>query len=82
MIDHTSIAVINYDESVKFYDETLLLLGYGRIFTIDIAEKNIKCAGYGENEKPSFCISPMGDNKETIGNKTKCSTMHSQIRFF
>jgi catechol 2,3-dioxygenase-like lactoylglutathione lyase family enzyme len=69
MLDHFSISVKDYPSSLQFYDETLKLLGYKRIMTIDINESThtIQCAGYGEGEKPSFWISPMGEESEDIG---------------
>lgn len=65
MIDHTSLAVNNYKESLNFYDKTLGELGYERIITID--KGPIQTAGYGTKGKPSFWISPMGDDDEKIG---------------
>ena len=69
MLDHISFSVKNYEQSLKFYDETLQILGYKRIITIDIDDK-IKCSGYGDDKKnrPSLWISPMGNESEEIGN--------------
>lgn len=67
MIDHVSISVNNYEKSLIFYDQTLEVLGYKRNMTIDIPEKNVRTAGYGKGEKPSFWISPMGKKEEDIG---------------
>lgn len=67
IIDHISFSVNNYEESLHFYDQTLAELGYERIFTINIPEKNIATAGYGKDKKPSFWISPMGSDNEQIG---------------
>ncbi|HKY69754.1 MAG TPA: VOC family protein [Gammaproteobacteria bacterium] len=64
MIDHASLAVKDYTASLKFYDETLALLGYERL--VNVAE--LPTAGYGKNQKPSFWISPLGNKEETIGN--------------
>lgn len=66
MIDHTSFAVKNYPKSLNFYDKTLKELGYDRIMTID--QGPIQTAGYGANGKPSFWISPMGNDNEQVGN--------------
>ena len=55
MIDHISFAVENYDRSVQFYDQTLKILGYERVMTIDIPGKTL-VAGYGKNGKPKFWI--------------------------
>ena len=67
ILDHTSISVRDYTKSLEFYDQTLAELGYKRNMTIDIPEKNIQTAGYGIGEKPSFWISPMGQQEENIG---------------
>lgn len=67
MIDHTSISVNDYEKSLVFYDQTFEVLGYKRNMTIDIPEKNVRTAGYGKGEKPSFWISPMGKKEEDIG---------------
>lgn len=69
MLDHFSVSVKDYPANLTFYDETLKLLGYKRVMTIDIdtPSKKIQCAGYGEGEKPSFWISPMGEESEDIG---------------
>lgn len=67
MIDHFSISVKDYEKSLNFYDQTLKILGYDRLMTIDIPEHQVKTAGYGKNGKPSFWISPMGREDEDIG---------------
>lgn len=67
MLDHFSISVNNYEQSLQFYDQTLKLIGYDRILTIDIPEHQVKTAGYGKDNKPSFWISPMGRDDETVG---------------
>lgn len=54
MLDHVSISVKDYDQSLKFYDETLLILGYERIMTFDTPEHRV--AGYGSEGRPSFWI--------------------------
>lgn len=67
MIDHTSLAVSNFKESLKFYDASLKVLGYNRMVNIDVPE--VKVAGYGAAPKPSFWISDRGYNPvEEIGN--------------
>jgi catechol 2,3-dioxygenase-like lactoylglutathione lyase family enzyme len=63
MIDHVSISVQDYEASLKFYDETLKLLGYDRILTME----QVKVAGYGKDGRPNFWISPMGNDDEAIG---------------
>lgn len=67
MVDHISLSVKNYEASLRFYDETLVVLGYQRLMNIDIPEKQKQAAGYGRNGKPSFWISPMGRDDEEIG---------------
>jgi catechol 2,3-dioxygenase-like lactoylglutathione lyase family enzyme len=68
MLDHVSISVKDYEKSLLFYDQSLALLGYCRNVTLDIPEKEIRVAGYGKGDKPSFWISPMGNQQEEIGN--------------
>ncbi|GAO98599.1 glyoxalase/Bleomycin resistance protein/Dioxygenase superfamily protein [Caedimonas varicaedens] len=65
MIDHCSISVKDYDKSLKFYDHSLLALGYKRLITIDKDE--MKYAAYGKDPKPSLWIGPMGREDEEIG---------------
>lgn len=38
MIDHFSFSVKDYELSIKFYDETLVILGYQRAITSDMPE--------------------------------------------
>lgn len=52
MLDHFSFCVKDYDQSLKFYDETLAILGYERLMTFDAPEQ--KVAGYGCEGRPSF----------------------------
>lgn len=69
MIDHVSCAVNNFEESLTFYDQTLIELGYQRIMTVDTPEKQV--ALYGTDNKPFFSIGrKMNDTSsaETIGN--------------
>jgi catechol 2,3-dioxygenase-like lactoylglutathione lyase family enzyme len=65
MIDHFSLSVKDYDQSLKFYDEILKTLGYERIMSFDIPEG--KFAGYGKDQKPSFWISASGRVDEDVG---------------
>lgn len=67
MIDHTSIAVKNYSESLEFYDKTLSTLGYTRLMTLDKPE--FKMAGYGnaKRQRPYFWISSVGREDEEVG---------------
>lgn len=54
MLDHISIAVKNFEESQRFYDETLAVIGYERLMSFDNEEHQV--AGYGKNSKPAFWI--------------------------
>lgn len=67
MLDHCSISVKDYCQSLTFYDQTLGILGYERIVTIDIPEEKVKGAAYGKEGKPCFWIGPMGQEDEEIG---------------
>lgn len=66
MLDHISIGVHDFHTSINFYDNTLKTLGYVRLMTFDMADQHVICAGYGQN-KPTFWISPRGDEKESVG---------------
>lgn len=65
MLDHFSFSVKDYDKSLKFYDETLKILGYERVMSFDLPEG--KVAGYGKDQKPYFWISSRGHPDEEIG---------------
>lgn len=52
MIDHLSLSVKDYGQSLKFYDQTLEILGYKRVMTFDTPEHQV--AGYGVEGRPSF----------------------------
>lgn len=54
MLDHVSFSVNDYKKSVKFYDETLKVLGIERLMTFETDEQNV--AGYGIQGKPYFWI--------------------------
>lgn len=55
MIEHISLMVKNYEESRRFYDETLSILGYERLMNFEDASS--KVCGYGKEGKPAFWIS-------------------------
>lgn len=65
MIHHVSFSVNNYEQSLRFYDETLKHLGYERVLQFDIPEG--KVAGYGVGHQPYFWISDQGNPNEDIG---------------
>lgn len=67
MIDHVSFSVKDYNASVKFYDETLKLIGLERLATM--GDENYQMALYGENGKAEFVIIGGADpeGNEVIG---------------
>lgn len=66
MLDHLSFAVKDYEQSLKFYDETLKVLGYGREITLEFPGG--KTAGYGNGGvRPALWIGSGGHTDETIG---------------
>ena len=68
MIDHFSFAVKDFDKSSKFYDETLKILGYGRVKELNL-ENGAKLIAYGDKGSPFFWISNGGYiETEEIGN--------------
>jgi catechol 2,3-dioxygenase-like lactoylglutathione lyase family enzyme len=56
MLDHVSYSVCDFDKSVKFYDETLRILGIERLITLEL--ELYKVAGYGVKSlsRPIFWI--------------------------
>lgn len=54
MLDHISISVKDFQQSVEFYDQTLKILGITRLMTFDTSEHQV--AGYGIGGKPYFWI--------------------------
>lgn len=52
MIDHISVAVNNFEQSLAFYDQTLKILGYDRLMTFE--DEDHQVAGYGKDGKTSF----------------------------
>ncbi len=68
MLDHTSISVKDYKQSLDFYDKTFATLGYDRVLTFEVPQGNF--AGYGDKGRirPSFWISSEGNPSEDIGN--------------
>jgi len=72
MIDHTSVAVKDFELSLKFYDETFKILGYARAMTFEFpipgTAKMLRLASWGQNGKASFWISSMGRKQgEEVG---------------
>ncbi len=67
MLDHLSFSVKNYEQSLKFYDETLKVLGYTREITVE-ESSGLKTAGYGNGGICSaLWISSGGREDETVG---------------
>lgn len=64
MVDHVSVAVRNFKESVKFYDATLKLLGYEQVRK---APGEIALYGVKGTELPNFIIAKRGKEEEEIG---------------
>jgi catechol 2,3-dioxygenase-like lactoylglutathione lyase family enzyme len=58
MLDHISVAVNNFKQSVDFYDATLPKIGYERLMTFDQDES--QSAGYGKDGEPAFWIGDEG----------------------
>jgi catechol 2,3-dioxygenase-like lactoylglutathione lyase family enzyme len=57
MIDHTSIAVIDYAVSKKFYQELLGSIGYELMAEFPASVTgSVDVAGFGENGKPDFWL--------------------------
>lgn len=54
MIDHLSVSVNDYTQSLSFYDATLKILGIERIMTFETKDQHV--AGYGMAGKPFFWI--------------------------
>lgn len=52
MLAHVSIAVNDFELSKKFYDETLSVLGYQRVYDFFDSNTNIFWAGYGTKDEP------------------------------
>lgn len=66
MFDHLSFSVKNYEQSVRFYDETFAILGYKKEVTLDMP--NYQTTGYGNGGvRPCLWISAGGRENETIG---------------
>ncbi|CAN7617294.1 VOC family protein [Phyllobacterium sp. LjRoot231] len=67
MIDHTGVAVSNYEQSKKFYSETLAAIGYELILEIPASVTgNEDVAGFGEGGKPDFWVASGVPNKPPL----------------
>ena len=69
MLDHISFSVNNYAQSLKFYDETLEILGMIRLMNFFETEER-QVAGYGSDGRPVFWmgVGETGKKPETVGN--------------
>jgi catechol 2,3-dioxygenase-like lactoylglutathione lyase family enzyme len=67
MLAHISFAVKNFEQSKTFYDATLQILGYQRVFDFEDPVTKILWSGYGENNEPYFWITSGGNEEEKIG---------------
>jgi|HubBroStandDraft_6_1064221.scaffolds.fasta_scaffold1833428_1 catechol 2,3-dioxygenase-like lactoylglutathione lyase family enzyme len=67
MLDHVSFAVKNYEQSCKFYDETLLILGYKREITLEFPHVRLVAYGNG-GARPCLWLSSGAEREgELIG---------------
>ena len=63
MLDHVSIAVNDYPQSLTFYDETLTILGIQRLLTFETDDHHV--AGYGTEGRPCFWMGAASGSVET-----------------
>lgn len=67
MIDHTGVAVSNFDRSKAFYGAALAPLGYALLMELPAAiTKSADVAGFGEPPKPDFWIYSGTPNKPPV----------------
>ena len=72
MIDHTGVAVSNFDRSKQFYTEALAPLGYALIMEVTAEESGgHDAAGFGVPPKPDFWV---------IGGGTDIQPIHVAFR--
>ncbi len=67
MIDHTGVAVSDFEKSKSFYRETLAAIGYELILEFPASvtgSENV--AGFGEGGKPDFWVASGLPNKPPI----------------
>lgn len=62
MIDHTGIAVSDWDRAKAFYDAAIGALGGGLIMTVPEEHTGgVKVGGWGRDGQPSFWLTGAGD---------------------
>ncbi len=67
MIDHTGIAVSNYQQSKKFYSDALAAIGYELIVEFPASVTGSEdVAGFGEGGKPDFWVVSGTPNKPPV----------------
>ncbi len=65
MIDHISLPVENFSESIAFYDQTLKVIGCERLLTFQDKPEN-GMAGYGKEGKASFWITSNNNGQPLV----------------
>jgi len=67
MIDHTGVSVSNYEQSKRFYRETLTAIGYELILEFPPSVTgSVDVAGFGEGGKPDFWVVSGVPNKPPV----------------
>ena len=71
MIGYVMVGTNNLDQSIKFYDELLAVIGLARI------EKDEVCAGYSQKDGPDrvefYVTKPFNGENATVGNGSMVS---------
>jgi catechol 2,3-dioxygenase-like lactoylglutathione lyase family enzyme len=67
MLDHTSIAVLDFAQSLNFYDATLATLGYKRLCTFDTPEGKYAGFGIATAIRPALWLGQSGKPDEVVG---------------
>ncbi|HEY9026140.1 MAG TPA: VOC family protein [Burkholderiaceae bacterium] len=82
MIDHTGVAVSDFEASKAFYIQALAAIGYAKLleFGPEITGSG-SVAGFGEPPKPDFWISAGTPNRPAIHVAFRVAT-RSQVRAF
>jgi catechol 2,3-dioxygenase-like lactoylglutathione lyase family enzyme len=67
MIDHTGVAVSDFEKSRTFYSKALGAIGYAVLMEMPAAQTGgVDVAGFGEPQKPDFWIHSGSPNKPPI----------------
>jgi catechol 2,3-dioxygenase-like lactoylglutathione lyase family enzyme len=67
MIDHTGVAVSDFEKSRAFYSAALQPIGYERLLEFSAAVTgSVDVAGFGEAPKPDFWINRGAPNKPPL----------------